>query len=131
MSLPRWSSPASPASPLLWFAVLGAPIAWVVQFGIGYWTAEAQCGPGPEQWSIALNTWTIAASAFAAIAAAAAGVAALALFRQTSEADHEGPPPGGRTHFLSIVGLAVTPLFLVAIGLTALGVLIHIPCGQS
>jgi heme/copper-type cytochrome/quinol oxidase subunit 2 len=128
---PRWISPDSAVSPVLWFAVLGAPIGWTVQFAVGYWTSEAQCTPGTEQWSIALDTWTIVATAFAAVTAAAAGAAALALYRRTREADDEGPPPAGRTHFLAVVGLAVTPLFLVMIGLTALGVLIHIPCGQS
>jgi small-conductance mechanosensitive channel len=131
VSARRWTSPASAVSPVLWFAVLGAPIGWTVQFAVGYWTTEAQCSPGLEQWDIALNTWAIAATAFAAVTAAAAGAAALALFRETREAEHDEPPPPGRIHFLAVVGLAVTPLFLVLIALTAVGVLIHIPCSQS
>lgn len=131
MKQTRWTSPDSAVSPLLWFAVLGAPAAWTVQFAVGYWTSEAQCAPGTEQFSIALDTWTIAATAFAGLTAAAAGAAAIALFRRTREVDENDAPPAGRVHFLSVIGLAVTPLFLALIALTAVGVLIHIPCGQS
>jgi hypothetical protein len=125
------SSPDSPVSAQVWFAVLGAPAAWTAQFAIGYWTTELHCNPYQEHWDVALGTWTTVATAVAALVALGAGLTAMSLFRRTREVEESDAPPPGRIHFLATVGLAVTPLFLLLIAMTALGVLIHIPCGQS
>lgn len=125
-------SPDSPVSAPLWFAVLGAPLAWTAQFSIGYWLAEAQCSQvGRARWDVDVGVWMIPLTAVAALLAIAAGLTALALFRRTREEEYASPPPQGRIHFLAIVGMAVTPLFLAMIALTAIGVLIHVPCSQS
>jgi ubiquinol-cytochrome c reductase cytochrome c subunit len=131
MRAPAELSPRAPGSPLLWFAVLGAPLAWALQFGLGYWLSNARCGVAGERWGIGLATWSLVAGLVALAVAAAAGLTALALFRRTAEAGENGPPPAGRIHFLATVGLTVAPLFLFLIAMTAAGVLVLVPCTQA
>ncbi|HET6570851.1 MAG TPA: hypothetical protein VFG58_05120 [Solirubrobacterales bacterium] len=121
--------PSSPASPVLWFAVLGAPAAYVLQQGLGYWLAEAECGPTGGMWGISLASWAIVVGAAAAVVAAAAGLTALWLFRRTG--DYKDAPPHGRTAFLGMVGMTVSSLFFVLILMTASGVLTYHVCNQS
>lgn len=121
--------PASAVSPVLWFAVLGAPAAWIVQLGLGYWLAEAECSPTGGQWGISLQAWGIVVTALAAATAAAAGLTALALFRR--DGDKDDPPPAGRIAFLAWVGLTVAALFLVLIAMTGAGILAFHVCNQS
>jgi hypothetical protein len=64
----------------------------------------------------------------AAVVALAAGAVAVLLFRATSEAEKDDPPPDGRTHFLSMVGMAITPLFTFIIVMNGVGVTILAPC---
>jgi heme/copper-type cytochrome/quinol oxidase subunit 2 len=124
-------SPRSPVSPLLWFAVLGAPTAWGLQFAVGYWLSDAQCSATGGQWGIALDTWAIVVGILAFLTATASGATAVALFRRTAEAEEEDAPPSGRIHFLAVVGMAVTPLFLCLIAMTAAGTIVLFPCNQS
>jgi hypothetical protein len=124
-------SPQSPASPLLWFAVVGAPGAWVVQFGIGYWLSEAECSPTGGEWGISLEAWGIVVGILAALVALAAGLTSVALFRLTSEHEEDDAPPAGRIHFLSVVGMTVTTLFFVLILMTLVASIAHTPCNQS
>jgi hypothetical protein len=112
----RLDPPQSPASPLLWYAVLGAPAAWVGQFAISYWLTEAKCSVAGERWGISV--------------AIGAGLVAIGLFRATGNDDIEGPPPGGRSRFFAAVGLAVTPIFLAIIVLNGVGAVVQ-SCTQS
>ncbi len=123
-------APTSPASPLLWFGVLGAPLAWGLQFGIGYWITQGRCSPGDE-WGSGPDLWTLVLTILAAAAAIAAAATAVALFRATAAAEAEGAPPAGRTHFLAIVGMAIAPLFLAIIVMNGVGVLVLSSCSQS
>ena len=120
--------PNSPTSPLLWFAVLGAPFAWGFQFGIGYWITQAQCSLSGPGWQDSSHAWAIVLTAGAAVIALTAGLVAVLLFRATSEVDNDSPPPDGRTHFLSIVGMAITPLFTFIILMNGVGVSVLAPC---
>lgn len=124
-------SPLRPDSPVLWYAVLGAPAAWAAQFGIGYWISEAKCSTAGSHWGIGVQAWAIIVGAVAIAAAAGAGLTALSLFLRTRDADAKGPPPEGRIHFLAIVGLTVCPLFLAIMAMTTVGVLVLYPCNQS
>lgn len=126
----RISVPRSPASPILWFAVLGAPAAWVLQFGISYWVTEAKCSEAGLRWGISIDAWVIVLTALAVSVGLAAGWVALSLFRATSDAELSDDPPAGRTHFFAWIGLAVTPIFLAIIILNFAGTLAH-GCGQS
>lgn len=121
--------PSSPVSPVLWFAVLGAPLAYAVQMGLGYWLAEAECSPTGEMWGISLSIWGLVVGAVAAAIAVAAGLTALRLFRRTG--DYKGAPPPGRTAFLAVVGMTVSSLFLVLILMSAAGILTYHVCNQS
>ncbi|HEY7266374.1 MAG TPA: hypothetical protein VH501_01655 [Solirubrobacterales bacterium] len=122
--------PSSAASPVLWYSVLGAPAAWVLQFGVSYWVTEAKCSVAGERWGISVDTWVTVLSIIAIGIAAGAGLVALSLFRASREADLSDDPPAGRTHFFAWVGLAVTPLFLAIIVLNGIGTLIQ-GCTQS
>lgn len=119
-----------PASPLLWFSVLGAPVAWAAQFGIAYWVTQAKCSVAGGRWGISVDAWTIGLTVIAAATALGAGFVALRLFRATDGVELDSGPPGGRTRFFAAVGLAVMPIFLAIILLNGVGGLIH-DCGQS
>lgn len=126
----RIRAPRSPVSPLLWYSVLGAPLAWAGQFAFAYWVTQAKCSvPGPR-WGISLDAWAVVLTVIAATLAIGAGLVALALFRGTEQSDLDSPPPDGRTRFFGAVGMAVTPLFLAIIVLNGIGAIVH-TCGQS
>jgi hypothetical protein len=118
-------------SPRLWFAVGGAPLAWGLQFGIGYWISQTHCDQATGGWTGVAQGLAIALTAVAALVALAAGLTAIALYRATREVDHDSGPPEGRTHFLSIVGMAITPLFFFIIVMNGVGVSALSPCHPS
>jgi heme/copper-type cytochrome/quinol oxidase subunit 2 len=124
-------TPASPVSPVLWYAVLGAPSAWALQFWVGYWVSQARCDRPGYRVPADLTTWTIVAGIAALAVAFGALAISIALFRRTLETDVEGPPPDGRIKFLAIVGIAVAPLFIAIIAMTSTGVLVLMPCTQA
>lgn len=124
-------SPTSPVSPVLWFAVLGAPSAWALQFWIGYWATTARCDRPGYATPVDLTAWTIVIGLAALAVAFGALATSIALFRRTVDAESEGPPPDGRIKFLAIVGMAVAPLFIVVIAMTSSGVLVLMPCTQA
>jgi uncharacterized membrane protein len=121
--------PESPVSPVLWFAVIGAPAAYSVQLGLGYWLVEAACSPTGEEWGISLGAWAVAVTAAAAAVAVAAGLVSIGLYRR--HGDRHDPPPAGRVAFLAAVGMTVSVLFLTLILMTGAGVLTFRVCNQS
>ncbi|HET7589686.1 MAG TPA: hypothetical protein VFK14_05825 [Solirubrobacterales bacterium] len=121
--------PESPVSPVLWFAVLGAPGAYVVQLGLGYWLVEAACSPTGEEWGIPLAAWAAVVTALAATVAVAAGLTSVWLYRR--HGDRHDPPPPGRVAFLAAVGMTVSALFLALILMTGAGALTFHVCNQS
>ena len=126
----RLSPPRSPTSPLLWYAVLGAPIAWGAQFAISYWVTQARCSVPGGRWGISADAWAIVLTVIAVPLALGAGLVALSLFRATQGAEVYSSPPEGRTRFFAAIGMAVTPIFLAMIVLNGVGTLIQ-SCGQS
>lgn len=127
----RIEPPKSAASPLMWFAVIGAPLAWVVEFAVGYWATQAACSVPGEAWDVRLNLWGVVLMTISFGVAIAAGIAAVGLFRGTQGADVEGSPPAGRVRFLATVGMTVTVLFTCIIVMTGLGIVILPDCHQS
>lgn len=121
--------PESPVSPVLWFAVLGAPGAYAVQLGLGYWLVEAACSPTGGEWGISLSAWAIVITTLAAVVAVGAGLTSVWLFRRHS--DRHDPPPAGRVAFLAAVGMTVSVLFLALILMTGAGALTFHVCNQS
>jgi hypothetical protein len=126
----RIEVPQSPASPRLWYAVLGAPAAWAGQFAVSYWVTEAKCSVAGERWGISVDAWAIALTLAAIAVALGAGLMALSLFRATAEDDLESAPPGGRNRFFGAIGLAVTPIFMAIIVLNGVGAVVQ-SCAQS
>jgi predicted branched-subunit amino acid permease len=106
---------------LCWYGLLGAPFAWTVFHVIGVGIATGACSPwgvrgdaGAQPGSLIL-TFACVGLAFAAL------LAAVVVFISTRGAEEEGPPPLGRIHFLSVVGLAIAPLFIAIILMAGLG----------
>jgi heme/copper-type cytochrome/quinol oxidase subunit 2 len=123
--------PKSAVSPLMWFAVLGAPFAWGVEFAVGYWLTQAGCSVPGREWSLDQNVWGVVLMSLAFVIALAAGLTAVAMFRGTREAEADDAPPPGRVHFLAAVGMTVTILFVFIIVMTGLGIMILPDCRQS
>ena len=120
----------SATSALLWFGLLGAPFAWATQHVAGYALTESSCDEVRRSESaIPLHTWTIVVSAAALTIALAAGAAALLTFIRTR--DPGEAPPASRIHFLSVVALTITPLFVAIILMSGLGSLLLTPCVQG
>ena len=55
----------------------------------------------------------------------------LAAFLATRESDDDDAPPAGRIHFLSVIGLTITPLFLAIVLMSSAGAIIANGCTQS
>jgi hypothetical protein len=122
--------PQSPSSPVLWYAVLGAPIAWGLQFGISYWVTQAKCSVAGDRWGISVDAWVIVLTVLAAALALGGWLVSLGLFQATADDEMDSGPPGGRTRFLAAVGLAIAPIFLAIILLNGIGAVVH-SCTQS
>jgi hypothetical protein len=122
-------SPRRRTSVLMWFGLLGAPAAWVVQFVFGYAVTEAACDAAGTKWGIPVDAWAAIATVVAAVIAALAGAAAVATFRATRDRGSE--PPAGRIHFLGTVGMTLAPLFLCIIVLNGVGAIVLTNCHQS
>lgn len=127
----KLSPPTSAASPLMWFGVLGAPLAWATEFAVGYWATQTHCSVSGDRWSLNLDAWGVVAMAAAFVVAITAGLTALGMFRGSRDAETEASPPPGRVRFLAIVGMTVSVLFTIVIVMTGLGVVILPDCGQS
>jgi heme/copper-type cytochrome/quinol oxidase subunit 2 len=116
---------------LMWFGLLGAPGAWALQHTAGIFLTEANCRAASTAggWQIHLDAWTIVLTAGGLLIALAAGAAAVATFRRTRDQGEE--PPASRIHFLSVVAITVTPLFIFIMLMSGLGVIFLVGCRQS
>ncbi len=119
------------AEALQWFGVFGAGLAWAMQHVAGIAVTLAACDRAGSRWDVAVNGLTIAISATAAVIAVLAGASAVLTFRSVRAHEKDDPPPGGRMHFLGIVGMTVSPLFLCIILMSGSGVLSLTACQQS
>ena len=115
---------------LMWLGLLGPPFAWSIQHVAGYGLTEANCQEASKAgWQIHLDAWTIVFTGGAVIVTLAGLAAALVTWRRTKDAGTD--PPGARIHFLSIVALTTTPLFLAIMVMSGVGVLFVTGCRQS
>jgi heme/copper-type cytochrome/quinol oxidase subunit 2 len=118
----------------MWFGLLGAPSAWMLQFLVGYGLTQAACSQAGSHWNVAVDGITLAATLAGAVVAMLAGLAALKVWRDTRSAEGAGgdePPPKGRIHFLATVGIVIAPLFLFMILMGGLGAISLPECQQS
>jgi hypothetical protein len=115
---------------LMWFGLLGPPLAWTVQHVAGIGISQGICGvSGAPTAPRGLDPWTIAVGAGGLIVGLAGLAAAIASWRQTRDVGTE--PPGARVHFLTIVALTTTPLFVAIMILSGFSVLFLSGCTQS
>jgi hypothetical protein len=120
------------AGRLAWIGALGPPFVWAVQHVAGYALALAECpdnaGPG---WDVPVDTATVVLGTTAAALTLLCGAAAVAAWRATREQDDDDAPPAGRIHFLAVIGLTITPLFLAMIVMSSAGAIVFPECVQS
>jgi hypothetical protein len=121
------------ATRLAWLGVFGPPLAWAAQFFSGYVIALAACpdntaGPG---WDVPVDTVTIVLGSVAAVLTLLCGASAFAAWRATRDNDDDDQPPAGRVHFLSVIGLTITPLFFAIIVMSSAGAIVFRECVQS
>jgi hypothetical protein len=117
----------------MWFGLFGAPAAWALLHVAGLQMQFATChdnaaGPG---FHFDVDAWTLAITIVAAAVAVLAGLAAVTAFRATRDAEEDDPPPAGRIHFLAVIGMTITPLFLAMILMAGLGEVFLPSCVQS
>jgi hypothetical protein len=129
-----------PSNWLVWFGVLGGPLAWAVQFVVNLYFTWAQCNAPVGRWQLPVHGWQIGISAGAVAITLLSMVVALWLYLYTFQFKHvpqaerrgEGsPPPTGRISFLATVGLTVNFLSLAIIVMTGIGAPLLPVCQQS
>ena len=118
---------------LMWIGLLAAPVAWAGQHIAGVWVQIARChdraaGASP---GLPVDAVTIAVGAAAAALALIGLVAAVASWWTTRSADDDDPPPSGRIHFMGVVGMTISPLFLAMIVMSSAGGIAIMECVQS
>jgi hypothetical protein len=129
-----------PTNRVVWFAVLGGALAWVIQFAVNLMLTWARCNSPAGRSHVPLHMLEIIISAVAV----AIGVAAMALslwlymytyqFKHVAVAERRGegtPAPTGRINFLAVVGLTVNFLALAIMILTGIGAPLLSVCRQS
>jgi hypothetical protein len=121
------------AALLAWLGVLGPPFAWALQHVAGFTVGLADCpdntrGPG---WNVPVDVLTIALGAATVTVAALCGIAAVAAWRATRDVEESDAPPAGRIHFLAMIGMTITPLFLAMIAMSSAGAIAAVGCTQS
>lgn len=103
---------------LLWYAVLGGPLAWTAHLLSSYPLVPWVCGGGSVLALHAITAVTMA------IASGAAVTGALAVRRHPAERDVSGR----RSRFMGGVGLMLGLLFALAIATEGLPPLLTDPC---
>jgi len=116
-----------------WLGALGPPFAWAGQHIAGYVTGLSQCpdntvGPG---WATPVDPLTVIIGGTAVTIAVVCGLAAVLAWRATRENDDSDAPPAGRVHFLAVIGMTITPLFVAMIVMSSAGALWFSGCVQS
>jgi hypothetical protein len=118
------------AAALSWFGLLAAPFAFTAQHVTGIAITQARCG---DMYvfhdGVPVNALSIIVAGAALAVAVAGEVAAVLAWRRTREAGEE--PPASRVHFVSVMGMTFTPLFIVIVLMTGLGSIILTECVQS
>ncbi len=138
---PEHPSPARHAIslPLLWFGVLAAPCAWIVEELVSYGVASHVCGLRSADGEPVVRTagspwfWIVLGVAFAI--ALAGGWVALRNWRVTRAekgggGDHLLEPGEGRSRFLAMCGVLLSGGFLIALVFMLAGLALAPLCGK-
>jgi hypothetical protein len=116
---------------LMWLGLFGAPIAWAASHVVGWGVTEANCDTVGRLWGIDFRAWEWGLLVLAAALAVAGLVSSAITYKQVKGIDNDASPPAGRLWILSISGLVLSPLLLVAIVLTHVGALLLSHCHQG
>jgi hypothetical protein len=130
-----------PSNLVVWFGVLGGPVAWAAQFVGGYAFGIAQCDQPRTRWRLPVHWWDAGLAAGALVIAVLAFAVSLRLFLRTRDPDHEvfdrtargdtTAEPIGRVQFLATLGLTVNPLAAAIIVMSGIGAPLLSLCHQS
>jgi hypothetical protein len=114
----------------MWFGLCAPPAAWTVQHIAGIGISQGICGvsAGPGDHS-GLDPWNVAVAIGALVIGFLGLLAAIVSWRATRDVGTD--PPGARIHFLTIVALTTTPLFLAIIVLSGFSDMFMSGCTQS
>ena len=129
----RISRPRLSTDLLMWTGLLAAPAAWAAQLVTGVWLQIARChdravGAAP---GLPVDVITVAVGAVAAALALVGLGAAIAAWRATRDAEEDDAPPAGRVHFMGVIGMTISPLFLAMIVMSSAGGTAIAECVQS
>jgi hypothetical protein len=107
-----------------------APVGWTLQFWAGFSVNQARCN-GPGGGAAPVDALTVAMTALG-VALAVAGLAcATGAYRGTREVAEDEAPPAGRIHFMGVVGIAITPLFIFIMVMSGVGTFFLDICRQA
>jgi hypothetical protein len=114
----------------MWFGLFAPPAAWTVQHVAGIGISQGICGveAGPGGHA-GLNPWSVGVAIGALVIGVAGLVAAIVSWWATRDVGTD--PPGARIHFLTIIAVTTTPLFLAIIVLSGFSDLFLSGCRQS
>lgn len=101
----------------LWFAVLGAPLAWITHLAVSYSLEEwFACSPSTSEageiLGLDVRTMALIITAALALVALAAGVAAVSCLRKITGSEDDG---NSRPRWMAIVGIMNSTLYLFII----------------
>jgi uncharacterized membrane protein YidH (DUF202 family) len=109
---------------LAWLGWSAAPAAWVVMHVLGFGLTQAACN-GRAHRDVPIDSLALVSMIAAALVAVAGLISALRAFRATGDA--EGLP-GERVHFMAVIGLTISPLFLAIILMDGVGAIVLENC---
>jgi hypothetical protein len=123
--------PTGPIGRLLsWYGLLGAPLAWTFFHVAGVGIATGACSPFGVANDADTQPFTLILMVVCAAVALGGLLAAGMVWLATRDVDDTTPPPIGRIHFLAVIGLVITPLFVAMILMGGLGGAV-LGCGQG
>ena len=107
---------------LIWIGLFAAPVAFASEHIFGWLNSEGDCAGHHRGIDIQPSVAVI--TTLAALAAAAGVAASLSAYRAVSGTDNDEAPPEGRAWLMSICGIVVSSLLLIAIVLGGSGALL-------
>src|SRR5690606_9900923 len=105
----------------LWAGVLLAPVAWAVHLCVIYAMSSFVCTP-PVLWPFYLS------SGVALLVALAGGWTAWGVWKRTEDEPEEAPTSRARGRFMTLGGLLMTGLFVIAILAQTIPMFLLEPC---
>lgn len=115
----------------MWLGVAMAPLAWMLEHGMGFGVSEANCSAVGPQWGVSFSAWIIVVTVVTGAVSVVALLASVVAYRQVKEIDKDAAGPPGRVWLMTVFGLIINPLMLALIVLSGVGALVLGTCTQS